>query len=122
MKEEERERGREKGERDDDGREGKWKHYISSTNPLSLPLSGYVFIKDALRSGLHRDLGGIANKGLHLYCRNGTKKLIVDYVKEVCEKLQYIQASFFLSLCSFSSSLLFHFLFSFSSLFSLSRN
>ncbi len=44
----------------------------------------------ALREGLHHDLGNMGDIRLYRYCRYGTKRLIEDYVTEVCECLEYV--------------------------------
>ena len=43
-----------------------------------------------LRQGLHWNLGNISNPRLYASARTGTKKLIEDYVEEVCAALNYI--------------------------------
>lgn len=43
-----------------------------------------------LRQGLHWNLGNIGNPDLYLHCRVGTKRLIEDYVGEVCEALEWL--------------------------------
>ncbi len=44
----------------------------------------------ALREGLHHDLGNMGNPLLYGHAHIGTKKLIEDYVEEVCSALRYI--------------------------------
>ena len=41
-----------------------------------------------LRQGLHWNLGNLGNPELYTVTRIGTKRLIADYVKEVCEALE----------------------------------
>lgn len=46
----------------------------------------------ALREGLHHDLGNMGNPRLYTYANVGTKKLIEDYVAQVCTALNYVCA------------------------------
>jgi TAG lipase / steryl ester hydrolase / phospholipase A2 / LPA acyltransferase len=43
-----------------------------------------------INEGLHGNLGRIANPMLYEYCYFGTKKLITDYLNEVCTSLRWI--------------------------------
>ncbi len=43
-----------------------------------------------LRQGLHWNLGNTSNPRLYAVARTGTKKLIEDYIEEVCGALNYI--------------------------------
>lgn len=43
-----------------------------------------------INEGLHGNLGRIANPMLYEYCYFGTKKLISDYLNEVCASLRWI--------------------------------
>ncbi len=43
-----------------------------------------------LHEGLHGNLGNISNPRLYQYCRIGTKKLIENYLAEVCAALDYL--------------------------------
>lgn len=47
----------------------------------------------SLREGLHHDLGNMGNPMLYGYAYIGTKKLIEDYVEEVCAALEHIAAN-----------------------------
>ncbi|KZX78831.1 patatin [Oleiphilus sp. HI0009] len=44
----------------------------------------------ALREGLHHDLGNMGDPRLYSVCYVGTKRLIDDYVEEVCVALQFL--------------------------------
>lgn len=44
----------------------------------------------ALREGLHHDLGNMSNPRLYGRAHVGTKKLVEDYVGQVCESLEYL--------------------------------
>ncbi|MDX1451072.1 MAG: DUF3336 domain-containing protein [Oleiphilaceae bacterium] len=44
----------------------------------------------ALREGLHHDLGNMGDIRLYRHCYYGTKKLIEDYVTEVCDCIEYV--------------------------------
>lgn len=44
-----------------------------------------------LRQGLHWNLGNIGNTQLYTYTRVGTKTLVTDYLREVCEALEFIR-------------------------------
>lgn len=44
----------------------------------------------ALREGLHHDLGNIGNPLLYSYAHVGTKRLIEDYIEQVCVALEHI--------------------------------
>lgn len=44
-----------------------------------------------LRQGLHWNLGNLGNTQLYTYTRVGTKKLVTDYLLEVCEALEFIR-------------------------------
>lgn len=44
----------------------------------------------ALREGLHHDLGNMGDPRLYSQCYLGTKRLIDDYVDEVCKSLVYV--------------------------------
>ena len=46
----------------------------------------------ALREGLHHDLGNMGNPRLYNHANVGTKKLIEDYVEQVCTALNYVCA------------------------------
>ncbi len=46
----------------------------------------------SLREGLHHDLGNMGNPALYTRAHVGTKKLIEDYVTQVCDALSYISA------------------------------
>ena len=43
-----------------------------------------------LHEGLHGNLGNISNPRLYQYCRVGTKRLIENYISEVCAALNYL--------------------------------
>ena len=43
-----------------------------------------------LHEGLHGNLGNISNPKLYHYCRVGTKRLIEDYLDEVCTALNFL--------------------------------
>ncbi len=45
----------------------------------------------ALREGLHHDLGNMGDIRLYQQCHFGTKKLVEDYIDEVCECLHYLK-------------------------------
>lgn len=47
----------------------------------------------ALREGLHHDLGNMGDIRLYQKCYFGTKKLIEDYIDEVCECLRYLKSA-----------------------------
>lgn len=44
----------------------------------------------SLREGLHHDLGNIGNPLLYSYAHVGTKRLIEDYVDQVCHSLEHL--------------------------------
>ncbi|HNA19987.1 MAG TPA: DUF3336 domain-containing protein, partial [Agitococcus sp.] len=44
----------------------------------------------ALREGLYHDIGNIGNPLLYTYAHIGTKRLIEDYIDQVCSALNYI--------------------------------
>ena len=44
-----------------------------------------------LRQGLHWNLGNLGNTQLYSYTRVGTKKLVTDYLREVCEALEFVR-------------------------------
>lgn len=44
----------------------------------------------SLREGLHHDLGNMGNVRLYCYANVGTKKLIEQYVQQVCDSLNYV--------------------------------
>ncbi len=44
----------------------------------------------SLREGLHHDLGNIGNPLLYSYAHVGTKRLIEDYVDQVCQSLEHL--------------------------------
>ena len=44
-----------------------------------------------LRQGLHWNLGNTGNSQLYTYTRVGTKKLVTDYLREVCEALEFVR-------------------------------
>ena len=44
-----------------------------------------------LRQGLHWNLGNLGNTQLYTYTRVGTKKLVTDYLREVCEALEFVR-------------------------------
>lgn len=46
----------------------------------------------SLREGLHHDLGNMGNPSLYTHANVGTKKLIEDYVEQVCTSLEYVCA------------------------------
>jgi len=46
----------------------------------------------ALREGLHHDLGNMGDPRLYSECYVGTKRLIDDYVEEVCTSIRYLSA------------------------------
>ena len=46
----------------------------------------------SLREGLHHDLGNMGNPQLYTRANVGTKKLIEDYVTQVCDALAYVSA------------------------------
>lgn len=48
------------------------------------------YLMHHLRQGLHWNLGNTSNPKLYSVARTGTKKLIEDYVDEVCAALNYI--------------------------------
>lgn len=48
------------------------------------------YLVKALREGLHHDLGNMGNPLLYARSHFGTKKLIEDYVDQVCESLNYL--------------------------------
>ncbi|MDP2229156.1 MAG: DUF3336 domain-containing protein [Moraxellaceae bacterium] len=57
----------------------------------SLMVSGRVLpLMRSLREGLHHDLGNMGNPVLYGYARVGTKKLIEDYVEQVCLALNRV--------------------------------
>jgi TAG lipase/steryl ester hydrolase/phospholipase A2/LPA acyltransferase len=47
----------------------------------------------ALREGLHHDLGNMGDIRLYQQCHFGTKKLVEDYIDEVCECLHYLKSA-----------------------------
>lgn len=47
-------------------------------------------LRRSLREGLHHDLGNMGDARLYQHCHFGTKKLITDYVDEVCKALNYV--------------------------------
>lgn len=46
----------------------------------------------SLREGLHHDLGNMGNPSLYTRANVGTKRLIEDYVSQVCDALSYVSA------------------------------
>lgn len=57
----------------------------------SLSVSGRVQpLMRSLREGLYHDLGNMTNPVLYGYARVGTKKLIEDYVAQVCTALEQV--------------------------------
>lgn len=61
----------------------------------------------SLHAGLHGNLGNIANPALYNHCRVGTKKLIEDYLDEVCAALNYLCDNEFDNFTSNDKSLFF---------------
>ena len=50
----------------------------------------YDAVCRSLREGLHHDLGNMGDPRLYNACYLGTKKLIDDYVEEVCASIRYV--------------------------------
>jgi hypothetical protein len=44
----------------------------------------------ALREGLYHDIGNIGNPLLYTHAHVGTKRLIEDYIEQVCLTLNYL--------------------------------
>ena len=48
---------------------------------------GLLFV---LNEGVHGNLGGMGNEALYTKAKSGTKKLVEEYITEVCDALEYI--------------------------------
>lgn len=49
--------------------------------------AGLLFV---LNEGVHGNLGGMGNEALYTKAKSGTKKLVEEYIVEVCDALEYI--------------------------------